>query len=58
MLQHAPDAGLVTRLPIVDEVLDGHATVLGRDLVAYRNHVYRVMNLCLAIRGTASSSKR
>lgn len=51
MLQYAPDHGLVTRLPIVDEVLDGHAAVLGDDSVAYRNHVYRVMNLCLAIHG-------
>jgi hypothetical protein len=32
-------------------VLDQHASELGRDRIAYRNHVYRVVNLCLAIVG-------
>jgi hypothetical protein len=41
----------LTSLPTVDEVLDTHAPELGRDLVAYRHHVYRVANLCLAIVG-------
>jgi hypothetical protein len=42
---------LLTRIPIIDDVLDGHASTLGRDLVAYRHHVYRVVNLCVAIAG-------
>src|SRR5215470_5698187 len=42
-------AGLLTSLPIVEEVLTDHASELGQDLTAYRNHVYRVVNLCLAI---------
>lgn len=42
---------LVTNLPAVEAVLDDHASVLGRDRVAYRNHVYRISNLCLAIVG-------
>ena len=33
----------------MEEVLDDHAPELGHDLTAYRNHVYRVVNLCLAI---------
>jgi HD domain len=49
MLQHANYAGLLTSLPTVDAVLDIHASELGHDLIAYRNHVYRVVNLCLAI---------
>ena len=49
MMQYANYAGLVTSLPTVEEVLDDHASELGRDLTAYRNHVYRVVNLCLAI---------
>jgi hypothetical protein len=49
MLQNANDAGLLTALPTVEEVLDDHAPELGHDLTAYRNHVYRVVNLCLAI---------
>ena len=51
MTQYANYAGLLTSLPTVDEVLDDHASDLGRDLIAYRNHVYRVVNLCLAILG-------
>jgi hypothetical protein len=51
MLQYADHASLLTRLPTVEEVLDDHASELGHDLIAYRNHVYRVVNLCLAIVG-------
>jgi len=51
MLQCANYAGLITSLATVEEVLDDHAANLGNDFIAYRNHVYRVMNLCLAIMG-------
>lgn len=42
-------APLVTSIPIVDGVLHQHATALGQDFVAYKNHVHRVVNLCLAV---------
>ena len=45
------DAKLVTSLPTVEEVLANHASELGHDFIGYRNHVYRVTNLCLAIGG-------
>jgi hypothetical protein len=51
MLQYTHHADLLTSLPTVEEVLDNHASELGRDLMAYRNHVYRVVNLCVAIVG-------
>ena len=51
MVQCANYAGLLTSLPTVEEVLDDHASELGHDFIAYRNHVYRVVNLCLAIVG-------
>ena len=51
MLRCANYAGLLTSLPTVEEVLDDHASELGHDFIAYRNHVYRVVNLCLAIVG-------
>ncbi len=51
MVQYANYAGLLTSLPTVEEVLNDHASALGHDLIAYRNHVYRVVNLCLAIVG-------
>jgi len=37
---------LITAVAIVDEVLSAHRSVLGADFTSYRNHVYRVMNLC------------
>src|SRR5262245_13180640 len=51
MVQHLDDASLVTNLRTVEEVLGSHALELGHDFIAYRNHVYRVVNLCLAIIG-------
>jgi len=41
--------GLLTSVPTADEVLKAYALELGHDFIAYRNHVYRVMNLCAAI---------
>jgi len=51
MVEYANYAGLLTSLPTVEEVLDDHSSVLGHDFIAYRNHVYRVVNLCIAIEG-------
>src|ERR1700746_2578978 len=51
MVQYSTYPGLLRSLPTVEEVLDDHASELGHDLIAYRNHVYRVVNLCLAIVG-------
>jgi len=51
MVQYADYAGLITSLPTVEEVLEDHASELGHDLVGYRNHVYRIVNLCFAIVG-------
>jgi hypothetical protein len=33
----------------LDAILQAHATVLGRDFTAYRNHAYRVANFCVAL---------
>ena len=51
MVRHANHTGLITSLPTVEEVLDDYVSQLGHDLIAYRNHVYRVVNLCLAVAG-------
>ena len=48
MMQNANDAGLLTSLPTVEEDLDNHASQLGHDFIAYRNHVYRDVTLCIA----------
>jgi hypothetical protein len=36
-------------IAILDEILDAHRAAIGRDFTAYRNHAYRVANLCIAI---------
>jgi len=51
MVQCANYEGMLRSLPIVEQVLDDHASNLGKDFIGYRNHVYRVLNLCVAIRG-------
>lgn len=40
---------LLREIPILDEVLEAHAAELGGDFTAYRNHAYRVANLCVAL---------
>jgi hypothetical protein len=50
-------SALLTRIAIVDDVLTDHATVLRDDFSAYRNHVYRIANLCLAIAGREELEK-
>ncbi len=39
----------LTRIATLDEVLHAHRAQLGGDFTAYRNHVYRVANLCVAL---------
>ena len=41
---------LLERLTALDGVLVKYSSELGDDLVAYRNHAYRVANLCVALR--------
>lgn len=40
------------RIDAIDALLDAHAPEIGRDMTLYRNHVYRVANLCLRLAGT------
>ena len=49
MMQSVAAPGLLTSVPTIDEVLHDHASELGDDFTAYRNHAYRVVNLCAAI---------
>ncbi len=47
------------RAPIVDDILEEYRTSLGSDFAAYKNHCYRVLNLCLAFceKDTETTSK-
>ena len=49
--------GVLTELPILDDVLRVHAPQLGADLPAYRNHAYRVANFCAALRPPGRDSQ-
>lgn len=40
---------LITQLLLLDQLLQRHAAVLGKDYNAYRNHCYRVINFCAAL---------
>jgi hypothetical protein len=42
----AREGRLLTQIPALDAILDRHTVALGEDLAAYRNHAYRVANLC------------
>jgi len=39
---------LLKEIPTLDRVLEAHAAELGSDFIAYKNHTYRVVNLCVA----------
>ena len=38
---------MLTAIATLDRLLDAHRTVLSADFTAYRNHTYRVLNLCV-----------
>jgi hypothetical protein len=40
---------LHTQVSVLDDVLSAYSEVLGDDYTAYRNHTYRVLNLCAAL---------
>ncbi|MFT3922248.1 MAG: hypothetical protein QM778_06915 [Myxococcales bacterium] len=47
---------MLTQVALLDELLNAHAHALGRDFTAYRNHAYRVLNLCAA-QGAGSAAQ-
>ena len=51
MVKSDREGSLLTSVPTIDEVLGDHMAALGHDFLAYRNHVYRLVNLCTAIVG-------
>jgi hypothetical protein len=48
---------LLTGVPTIDDVLHEHTTALRGDFVAYRNHVYRILNLCVVLAGRSELEK-
>jgi hypothetical protein len=47
----------MTCIPTIEGVLKDHATALRNDFCAYRNHVYRIVNLCVALAGRSQLEK-
>ena len=56
-IRRSTDGALLTRIPTIDGVLNEHATALRDDFAGYRNHVYRIVNLCVAIAGRSELEK-
>jgi hypothetical protein len=57
-VNHVADDSLLTSASTIDEILGDHASDLRHDFTAYRNHVYRVVNLCTAIVGDRSDLEK
>jgi hypothetical protein len=51
------NGALLTRIPTIDDVLNEHLTALRGDFIGYRNHVYRIVNLCVAFVGQSELEK-
>ena len=49
MAEPSRESIMLKEIPVLDEVLGAHAAELGGDFTAYRNHAYRVVNLCVAL---------
>ena len=58
MKQSVADSSLLRNLPTIDEVLQDHVSELGHDFIGYRNHVYRVVNLCAVIADDCASLEK
>jgi hypothetical protein len=40
--------GVVETIPTLDAILDAHSALIAGDFTPYRNHCYRIANLCVA----------
>lgn len=49
---------MITQVGVLDEILSTHARSLGDDFVPYRNHVYRVVNLCVRLHSASDDELR
>lgn len=57
-LRQAAGVTIHARLPLLDEILSTWAEAIGADHAGYRNHVYRVVNFCLALRVCSDEERR
>ena len=48
-------ATVLDQIAALDALLNAHRAALGADFIAYRNHTYRVVNLCVALSPIAAA---
>lgn len=46
------------RIPLVDEILGERRSAMAADFDAYRNHVYRMLNFCFALRDCSEEERQ
>lgn len=46
---------ILSHIPALDALLNAYRDALGADFVAYRNHTYRVVNLCMTLSASAGA---
>lgn len=46
------------KLPLVDEILGNWKTVIGKNYEGYKNHVYRMIHFCFAIKDCNSDERQ
>jgi len=56
-IRASENTALLTRILTIDDVLNDYAPALRDDFVGYRHHVYRVVNLCVAMAGRSELEK-
>jgi hypothetical protein len=56
-IQASECGALLTHIPTIDDILNDRATALRDDFTGYRNHVYRIVNLCVALVGRSNIEK-
>ena len=49
---------MITQLALVDTILSTYAAALADDFVPYRNHVYRIVNLCVRLHPSSDDELR
>ena len=55
----APGLGPVeTRIPLLEDLLEPWRETIGADFTGYRNHVYRMVHFCFALRDCDQSERR
>ena len=53
----SPSIGIESEIQLAETILTEWRDTIGRDFAGYRNHVYRVVNYCLALRAFSDAER-